>query len=448
MIGSTLSHYEISGSLGAGGMGEVYLARDTSLDRAVALKILPRELADNRDRLRRFVLEAKAASAVSHSNVAHIYEIGEAAGVHFIAMEYVEGETLAARLKAGPLPPAEVARVGHEIAAALEDAHAHRIIHRDLKPANIMLTPRGQVKLLDFGLAKRVSPFGEDMGDLVADTRSLTQTEIGTVMGTLPYMSPEQLRGGWVDHRTDFFSLGVILYQMLTGARPFQGTTAIAVADAILHQECPPMRQINRSVTPDLAQVVAKLTAKDPAERYQSAREVVVALQPFQAGSSPGTWVRSLRRGPLAVSAVVALAGLLSFAAWSSYRSAKVRWARDQALPQALDLADQAKYPEAFALAVQSERYIPGDPILARLWPKISRTLDQLVPRDRCGLAARWAHADCQSADRQRYFPRQAQQAWLRHRLEGGSDSVVPRPGRSHRPSRRGGGPPAWHGSR
>jgi eukaryotic-like serine/threonine-protein kinase len=375
MIGSTLSHYEISGSLGAGGMGEVYLARDTNLDRVVALKILPRELAGDRDRLRRFVLEAKAASAVSHSNVAHIYEIGEAAGVHFIAMEYVEGDTLAARLKAGPLPPAEVARVGHEIAAALEDAHAHRIIHRDLKPANIMLTPRGQVKLLDFGLAKRASPFGEDMGDLVAVTRSLTQTEIGAVMGTLPYMSPEQLRGGWVDHRTDFFSLGVILYQMLTGERPFQGNTAIAVADAILHQECPPVRQINRSVPPDLAQVVAKLTAKDPAERYQSARDVVVALRPFQAGSSPGTWVRSLRRWPLAASAIVALAGLLSFAAWSSYRSAKVRWARDQALPQALDLADQAKYPEAFALAVQSERYIPGDPILARLWPKISRTL-------------------------------------------------------------------------
>jgi eukaryotic-like serine/threonine-protein kinase len=135
------------------------------------------------------------------------------------------------------------------------------------------------------------------------------------------------------------------------------------------------VRQINRSVPPDLAQVVAKLTAKDPAERYQSARDVVVALQPFQAGSSPGTWLRSLRRWPLAATAVVALAGLLSFAAWSSYRSAKVRWAREQALPQTLDLADQAKYPEAFALAVQSERYIPGDPILARLWPKISRTL-------------------------------------------------------------------------
>ena len=375
MIGPTLSHYEISGSLGAGGMGEVYLAKDTNLDRVVALKILPRELAGDRERLRRFVLEAKAASAVSHSNVAHIYEIGEAAGVHFIAMEYVEGETLAARLKAGPFPPAEVARIGHEIAAALEDAHAHRIIHRDLKPANIMLTSRGQVKLLDFGLAKRVFPLDEDIGDIDRATQSLTQTEIGRVIGTLPYMSPEQLRGGWIDHRTDFFSLGVILYQMLTGERPFQGNTSIAVADAILHQDCPPVHQINPSVPPDLAQVVAKLTAKDPAARYQNARDIVVALQPFQAGSSATTRLRSLRGWPLAATAVVALAGLVSFAAWSSYRSAKVRWARNQALPQALDLADQAKYPEAFALAVQSERYIPSDPILARLWPKISRTL-------------------------------------------------------------------------
>jgi eukaryotic-like serine/threonine-protein kinase len=373
MIGSSLSHYEIYGRLGAGGMGEVYLARDTNLDRVVALKILPEELAVDGDRLRRFALEAKAASAVSHSNVAHIYEMGEAGGVHFIAMEYVEGETLAARLKAGPLPPAEAARVGQDIAAALEHAHAHRIIHRDLKPANIMLTPRGQVKLLDFGIAKRDRPL-EEMGDLATVTRSLAQTEFGMVTGTLPYMSPEQLRGGRIDHRTDFFSLGVVLYQMLTGKRPFEGNTAIAVADAILHEECPPVHQFNRNVTPELAQVVAKLTAKDPAARYQNARDIVVALQPFQAGSRPGTWVRSVR-WPLAAMAIVAIAVLVSFAAWSSYHTAKARWAREQALPQALDLTDRANYREAFALAVQSERYIPGDPILARLWPKISRTL-------------------------------------------------------------------------
>ena len=374
MIGPTLSHYEICGRLGAGGMGEVYLARDTNLDRVVALKILPHELAGNRDRLRRFVLEAKAASAVSHSNVAQIYEIGETAGVHFIAMEYVKGETLADRLKNGPLPPAEVARIGHEIAAALEDAHAQGIIHRDLKPANIMLTPRGQVKLLDFGLAKRVLPHDEDFRNLATVTKSFTQTEIGAIMGTLPYMSPEQLRGGSIDHRTDFFSLGVILYQMLIGELPFQGDT-LGMAGAILHQECPPVRGIDRSVPPALAQVVAKLTAKDPAARYQSARDIVVALQPFQAGSSPGTWVRSLRRWPLAATAVVALAGLLGFAAWSAYHSANVRWARDEALPQALDLTDRTNYADAFALAEQAERYIPGDPLLARLWPKISRTL-------------------------------------------------------------------------
>lgn len=375
MIGRTLSHYEILGALGAGGMGEVYLARDTNLDRVVALKILPQELAGDGDRLRRFILEAKAASAVSHANVAHIYEIGEAGGVHFIAMEYVEGETLDVKMKAGPLPPAEVARIGHEIAVALEDAHAHRIIHRDLKPANIMVTPRGHVKLLDFGIAKRVPPAGEEMGELATVTMSLSETGLGTVTGTVPYMSPEQLRGGRIDHRTDFFSFGVILYQMLTGERPFQGSTAIAVADAILHQECPRVHQVNRGVPPDLAGIVAKLTAKDPAARYQSAHEIVLALQPFQAGSSAGSPVRPRRSWPLAATAVVTLVAVLSFAAWSLYHSTKVRWARDQALPQALDLTDQAKYPEAFALAVQSERYIPGDPILAKLWPKIARTL-------------------------------------------------------------------------
>ena len=375
MMGSSLSHYDIFGKLGAGGMGEVYLAKDTNLDRVVALKVLPGELAVDGDRLRRFVLEAKAASAVSHSNVAHIYEIGEADGVHFIAMEYVEGETLATRLKAGPLPPAEVVRIGREIAAALEDAHSHRIIHRDLKPANIMLTPRGQVKLLDFGIAKRGLPLGEEMGDLATVTKGLTHTEMGAVMGTLPYMSPEQLRGGWIDHRTDFFSLGVILYQMLTGERPFQGNTAIAVADAILHQECPRVYQINRTVAPELAQVVAKLTAKDPAARYQNARDIIAALQPLEAATHPGRPRRSMRRGPLAATAVVAIAALFSLGVWSFYRVTKQRWAREHALPQALDLTDQAKYPEAFALAEQSERYIPGDPILTRLWPKISRTL-------------------------------------------------------------------------
>ena len=245
MIGPTLSHYEISGSLGAGGMGEVYLARDTNLDRVVALKILPRELAGDRDRLRRFVLEAKAASAVSHSNVAHIYEIGEAAGVHFIAMEYVEGETLAARLKAGPFPPAEVARIGHEIAAALEDAHAHRIIHRDLKPANIMLTPRGPGEAARLRSRQEVLPLSEDIGPRGGHPEPHPDRASEGSWELCPYMSPEQLRGGWIDHRTDFFSLGVILYQMLTGERPFQGNTAIAVADAILHQECPPVQQIN-----------------------------------------------------------------------------------------------------------------------------------------------------------------------------------------------------------
>ncbi|HZI64225.1 MAG TPA: protein kinase, partial [Thermoanaerobaculia bacterium] len=373
MIGSTLSHYEIARRIGAGGMGEVYLARDTTLDRVVALKILPSEVAGDPSRMRRFLLEARAASAVSHANVAHIYEIGEASGVHFIAMEYVEGETLAARLESGALPLAEIARIGIEIAAALEEAHAHGIIHRDLKPANVMLTPRGQVKLLDFGLAKKTLPAGGDIANLATLTQ--TQTELGTVLGTLSYMSPEQLRGEEVDRRTDFFSLGVVLYQMATGELPFRGNTAVAIADAILHQECPSLERRDRRVPPALGRVVAKLTAKDPAGRYQSASEIGLALRPFGPEPEAGGALRSLRRGPVVATAALALAVLVGFAAWSARRAAKVRWAREQALPQAVELTDRAKYAEAFAIAAQAESYIPGDPTLARLWPKISRTL-------------------------------------------------------------------------
>jgi dienelactone hydrolase/predicted Ser/Thr protein kinase len=375
MIGRSLSHSEVSKSLGAGGMGEVYLARDTQLERPVALKILPASLAEDRDRMRRFVLEAKAASALSHPNVAHIYEIGEADGVHFIAMEYVEGVTLAERLRTAPrFPPAEVARIGSEIAATLEEAHAHGIIHRDLKPANIMMGPRERVKLLDFGVAKLALPAPQEAG---TELETWARTELGTVLGTLPYMSPEQLRGAEVDPRTDFFSLGVVLFQLATGQMPFEGKTAIELADRIFHQPCPPLRQLDRRIPSALAAVVARLTAKEPGDRYRSAAEIVAALQPLleRPRTGPAQWRVGLRRAPVAVPAALVLTGLLAFLAWSSHRGSRSRWARDDALPRALELMDQARYPEAFALAEQAERYIPGNPILGRIWPNISRTL-------------------------------------------------------------------------
>ncbi len=372
MIGRTLSHYAVSKSLGAGGMGEVYLARDTKLDRSVALKILPAALAVDRERMRRFVVEAKAASAVSHPNVAHIYEIGEADGLHFIAMEYVAGVTLAERLRGGALPPAEIARIASEIAAALEEAHEHGVIHRDLKPSNIMLTPRGQVKVLDFGLAKMVAAAD---AETVTHLASSPQTELGTVVGTLPYMSPEQLRASPLDARTDFYSLGVILYQLATGKLPFTGNTSVVIADAILHQDCPSVRKVNPQIPAALSAVISKLTAKDPAERYQSGGEIARALRPLlDSGRPAGSWARPLRRWPVAAGAALVIASLVALGVWRSQRGAKVRWARETALTQALELADKARHSEAFALAVEAERYVPDDPILGRLWPNISRT--------------------------------------------------------------------------
>src|SRR5215470_10363947 len=211
MAGQSLGSYQILSRLGAGGMGEVYQARDARLERTVALKILPAEVAADAERMSRFVREAKAASALNHPHVATIYEIGEANGVNFIAMEYVEGQTLAAKINGHPLKVSEIVEIGTQIADALDEAHSKGITHRDLKPANVMLTPRGQVKVLDFGLAKVTRPATRP---LTSDISTMTKTEPGIVMGTVPYMSPEQALGREVDHRTDIFSLGIVLYEM------------------------------------------------------------------------------------------------------------------------------------------------------------------------------------------------------------------------------------------
>ena len=223
MIPETLSHYRIVEKLGAGAMGEVYLAKDTKLDRTVALKILPPEFADNPERLERFVREAKAASAIKHANVAHIYEIGEADGVHFIAMEHVEGETLAARLSGKLLPTKDILDIGVQVADALDEAHGKRITHRDIKPGNLMLTDRGQIKMLDFGLAKMAAT-----SEAESDAPTEAKTTAGMVMGTVQYMSPEQALGRDVDGRSDIFSLGVVLYELTTGRLPFSGASSLS----------------------------------------------------------------------------------------------------------------------------------------------------------------------------------------------------------------------------
>ena len=280
LVGKSISHYQIISLVGKGGMGEVYRARDTKLDRTVALKILPEEMSADAERMRRFVREAKAASALNHPNVAHIYEIGEGDGVSFIAMEYVEGQTLAARINGHPLETNEIVEIGSQIADALDEAHSKGITHRDIKPANVMLTPRGQVKVLDFGLAKIVKPQSVD-----SNVSTLVPTTPGVVMGTVPYMSPEQALGHEVDHRSDLFSLGVVLYEMATGRLPFAGANTGETLDRILHAQPEAMARFNYDVPAELERIVRKCLEKDRERRYQSARELLVDLKNLKRDS-------------------------------------------------------------------------------------------------------------------------------------------------------------------
>jgi eukaryotic-like serine/threonine-protein kinase len=277
--GTQVGRYEIRSQLGAGGMGEVYLARDTQLDRMAALKILSVEVASDQQRLIRFLQEARAASALSHPNVAHIYEIGEADNVRFIAMEFVEGEGLDKRISGRPLGVGEILDFGVQIADALDQAHAKGITHRDIKSPNIMITPRGQVKVLDFGLAKLAPPVG--LTDRTSDSEVATRlkTSPGMIMGTVNYMSPEQAMGREVDHRSDIFSFGVVLYEMATGRLPFAGDTVMETIDRITHSEPQAIARLNYDVPSDLEIIVKKALRKNREERYQTIHDVLVDLK-------------------------------------------------------------------------------------------------------------------------------------------------------------------------
>ena len=278
LVGRTISHYQVLSLLGAGGMGEVYLARDPRLDRTVALKILPGEFAADADRMQRFTREAKAASALNHPNVATIYDVGESDGISFIVMEHVEGETLLARISRRMTPP-EVVDIAVQAADALDLAHAKGITHRDIKPANLMLTHRGVVKVLDFGVAKVAR---SDEGSLNGDWTVEPVTAVGSVVGSAPYMSPEQIVGGDVDSRSDVFSLGVVIYQMATGQLPFSGSTRAEMTDRILHAAPETMMRLNPDTPPELERITLKCLDKRADGRYQSARELLTDLWPLK----------------------------------------------------------------------------------------------------------------------------------------------------------------------
>jgi eukaryotic-like serine/threonine-protein kinase len=287
MIGKTIGHYHIVAKLGAGGMGEVFLAEDTRLGRKAAIKFLPANAAADLDRRQRFLKEARAASALNHPHVCVVYDVGETeAGLPFIAMEFVEGQSLDALVSRGSLEISQVVEIAVQVSDALDAAHGRRIVHRDIKPANISLTERGQVKVLDFGLAKwLVQESPADPGI----TAEMQQTQCGHVVGTPNYMSPEQALGKPVDHRTDIFSMGVVLYELTTGQKPFVGANVAETINKIVHAQPLAIARLNYNVPQELERIVLKCLQKSADRRYQSARELMVDLRNLARDLEAGT---------------------------------------------------------------------------------------------------------------------------------------------------------------
>ena len=268
--GTKLGLYEIQAPLGAGGMGEVYRATDTKLGRDVALKVLPAEMAGDPERLARFRREAKTLAQLDHPNIVTIHSVEESDGIHFLTMQLVEGQPLDRLIPQGGLPVERIVEIASALGDALAAAHDKGIVHRDLKPANVMVTSDGRVKVLDFGLAKDVRGF--DPGN--ATMTSANRTEAGMVMGTPAYMSPEQTSGRPLDHRTDIFSLGIMLHEMATGRRPFDGTSSAELISAILRDTPPSVTDLRSDLPGDLARIVRRCLEKDPRHRLQTARDV------------------------------------------------------------------------------------------------------------------------------------------------------------------------------
>ena len=274
--GTKLGRYEIRSQLGAGGMGEVFLAFDTELDRTVAIKILPETVASNQERLQRFVQEAKAASALNHPHILTIHEIGTVGATRFIATEFIDGDTLRQRIRNGSLSLNEILDIAMQTAGALAAAHEAGIIHRDIKPENIMVRRDGYIKLLDFGLAKLTGPAATDAE---APTKAMVNTGAGTVLGTANYMSPEQAKGTNVDARTDLWGLGAVLYEMVTGQVPFAGETPTETISLILQKEPAPLTRYAREAPAELERIVSKSLTKNREERYQTARDLLIDLR-------------------------------------------------------------------------------------------------------------------------------------------------------------------------
>ena len=359
-------------------MGEVYRARDTRLQRTVAIKILPAHLSSNPELKARFEQEAKSISGLQHPNICVVHDIGSQAGVDFMVMEYVSGQTLDKMIPPGGMATDLALQYAVQIAEALARAHAAGIVHRDLKPANIMVDESGLVKVLDFGLAKASDPKSPMGGEAMT-----MATTPGMIVGTVAYMSPEQAEGKAIDARSDVFSFGSVIYEMLSGRRAFEGQSSAALLSAITRDDPKPLSEVKRDVPSEVRRIVVHCLEKDPAARYASGAELAHELRQCrdllfpQSGAvlSPARIAREVQRPRVLVPLLLAVVLLGAGATWLVKHYRNQRWAREVALPQIAQLADQGKFGEAFALASKAEKSISGDPTLAKLWPVISYQL-------------------------------------------------------------------------
>ena len=368
MIGETVSHYRVLDELGGGAMGVVYKALDLRLKRTVALKFLPPGVTRDAEAKKRFVQEAEAASGLDDPHVCTIYDIDETAdGRMFIAMAFYEGETLKRRIQRGPIAVADAAGFAEQIAMGLAAAHKAGIIHRDVKPANVMITQRGEVKIVDFGIAK------------LAGQTDLTGT--GLRLGTVAYMAPEQFEGE-VDARADLWALGVVMFEMLTGSRPFDGDNDVTTMNAVLNRPPKSVKQLRPEVSDGLAAIVERAMEKDPARRFATADEMAHAIAaavrpanpPALSASDAASLLRALRRPQVAVPLLAVIAVVAYVLGSLAIGQSRARWAREVALPEIARLLQQDQYEAADALAQQADRYIPHDPMLIDLHGQISQS--------------------------------------------------------------------------